>query len=44
MLAIIRHMTSGEHFLAEINEDGDATKLSAPLPASEARNANGEYD
>jgi hypothetical protein len=29
--AIIRHKTSGEHFLATLDDSGDATGLSAPL-------------
>jgi hypothetical protein len=36
MTAIIRHKTSGEHFLAELDEAGDAVRCSAALPVTEA--------
>ncbi len=37
MNAIIRHLTSGEHFLATLDDAGDAVMLSISLPVNEAR-------
>lgn len=33
--AIVRHLTSGEHFLARLDDSGNAVQLSVALPLSE---------
>jgi hypothetical protein len=35
MNAIIRHLSSGEHFLASLDASGDVTGVSAPLPITD---------
>jgi hypothetical protein len=45
MDAIIRHLRSGEHFLARLDDAGDATMLSPALPTYEAMDRDtGEVD
>jgi hypothetical protein len=43
--AIIRHTTSGEHFLARLDDAGDAIALSPQLPVIDATDPDtGEID
>ena len=50
MNAIIRHLNSGEHFRAELDDAGDVLRMSSTLPMGEAAirdadtHATGEYD